>query len=149
MGISILFTALVLYNCYIYYLATERSMFIYRYILPTIYVFVMTAFIFIFTNPEEISKRDTAFRVRFEKIISWLSNISFQLYLWHSTVIDALQIVIYRLPASILARTGIVHVILLICSFLLTLILAIIFEHLFSIVLPPYIKKVRGLWKNQ
>ena len=75
---AVLIITLVADNCYIYFMNTAHNMFVYRYILPSIYILCTAFFVLCFDTGK--TKRETAGKFHF---IDFLSTVSFEFYMVH------------------------------------------------------------------
>ena len=95
--IKVLFIIAIIINCYIAYLAdySEKYLYIYRYILPSIYLVGMCVYIFVaemcYLPQEKLSCRNLIKNP--VRLLDLFSEISFEFYLVHSMVLS--QIFVY------------------------------------------------------
>ena len=122
----ILFLLLILLNCYIYSRGDSKSIFIYQYLLPSVYAIIVNLLIFYSDNYIKSKKVSLI-----DRVTLWFSNITFQFYLWHSLILSTI--------VNSIAVTGTLktHFKLLGISFILTTIIASFFSKAFNILLKP------------
>ena len=107
---NVLMLLLLLFNIRIYYLGNYNPFYInlYCYILPSIYIFVCSLFVLANKN-----KYNYKFKL-FGKIIDFYADISFEFYLSHCIILNALFTLIHAQDANIF------HIKMLIYAFILT-----------------------------
>ncbi|MBQ8165148.1 MAG: acyltransferase [Clostridia bacterium] len=79
------FIALVIYNCYIYHSGMKTDNFIYRYLLPTLYILSCAMLIIKYHNPHGIEKK-TPGRFNILKFFDWFAPYTFGFYILHMIV---------------------------------------------------------------
>lgn len=138
--IPFLLAVLVIINCYLYFLGTESSMFIYQRVLPTVYAVLVILFLYVFTNPEPVKIRKTFFI----RAVTFISGISFQMYLWHSAIMTAVKFIFLdKFSFDIMAvYAWQTHIAVALISFILTVPVAWFFTKAFNVILPELVSKV-------
>ncbi len=89
-GSVILLMALIIINCWLYF---TDQIFIYQYILPSVYIFIVCFYLFVFEYCHSILGRSKFAAIDVIKfgasnLMHFLSNISFEFYLFHSLVLN-------------------------------------------------------------
>lgn len=125
-------------NMYIYYLGdngSNRCIWMYQYIYPSLYILVLVFYIVVFHSNQVIKygKRRKIGNI----IIYKLSNYTFWFYLWHSFVLNQIYTQIQGTSPVV------VHIKLLVYAASLSLLLVEFFESAFEKILSPYLQKIK------
>lgn len=86
----VILMSFVFYNSYIYTIGKEFDIFLYQYIFPSIYLCIVAFYIILF-DTESFKKRNI--QSYSNNIIDFISHISFELYLIHSNIGKAFEII--------------------------------------------------------
>jgi len=81
------FVALVVYNCYIYCSGMKQDYFIYRYLLPTLYILSCTVLIVKYHNPHGLEKNAPG-RFNVLRFFDWFAPYTFAFYILHIVVFN-------------------------------------------------------------
>ena len=118
---NLLFASLVVYNCYIYNSGMNRDYFIYRYILPSLYIVSCSILIMRYHNPYKV-KKSVPGRFNVLKFIDWFAPYTFAFYILHISTFNYFTATIGTtetfLGIPLLAK----YIVFFGCSFVLTLI---------------------------
>lgn len=88
----IIFIIMIIINCFVYSKETSVSYFVYQYIFPSVYAIIVTLLIY-YSLDFTVTKTNANIYI-INRITLWLSNISFQFYLWHSLVLSIVSDII-------------------------------------------------------
>lgn len=133
----LLLLLLVTFNSYLYYFGETESgrqsfLFIYQYVMPSVYAAFISIFLYFFMEKEQSHTENL-----FEKILNWFDGISFWFYLWHSLILDKIY------PHIALSSPAAFHLKLLAVTFVITGILASFYTKAFNMLSKEFIKKQR------
>ena len=90
---TVVFFGIILYNCYIYAMGTENGFFVYRCVLPSVYIVICMLLLSVSTDRKNRTEAGTLQKAEtiFADIIRWFSRCSFVFYVFHISVLDYLS----------------------------------------------------------
>ena len=128
----VLFLALVVYNVWLYIDSSARSMFIYKFCLPTGYILTAAALICYWGNLEH---RPTSFSFKALvrnplRAIDWFSPKTYVFYIFHIVALKYSQIMVRDIPIFAVLPKGLNIIIYYALAFAISLVLSNIFSRI-------------------